>query len=481
MNFLSSKVFHLKRRSELKKKTIIFLDVLAIVLTILILVPEAKKYKDMPLVMDETIHVDDSVVEGKLRAVNPLDYRYTYLGHVPIYRFIAVAWFKVFPGEPKYARAFSVVLSIITLFSVYILFFHLNSWFVGISSIFLLSATPIFYNYSYLVLADNFVCGLFVLAFYFAIREKNILTSIMFFILVMTRESGLAFAFSYASSYLIVYGVTVQNIKKTRNILAPGVVALGVFFLANKIKYNIFSRHPNASSSYIHGHIDAAYGFFELSPTKIETLYNLYSSTFSNSIFFGGLVLLAIVKVFKKNNLEKQTRMLILMSFFTIVQFTIFLFLYNDFVYKDAVIIVVMLLVVSIASITHLEPKKAPVIIIFMGMSSFILNIAFIRPSNEIIQTEFYKRVAWGLQENANNKTVCLPQFLNLARGKVHGLFRQPIQFKVSCKEDVEIASIYVWQPQPQKELMQKIIKERGYKLLFKEKQYGLYTEFYSN
>lgn len=469
-----------KPRSELKRNTLIILDIIAIVLSILALSPQFKNL-DIPLVIDETVHVDDHVAQGNLAAVNPFDWKYMYLGHVPIYRVLAVAWFKVFPDESKYARIFSLALTVFSLFAIYLLFFDLYSWLAGIAAILLLMSSPDFYNYTYLVLADIIVCGMFIMAFYSAIKGNDKITALAFFILVMTRESGLAFAVSYFTAYLLLNGITKENVKKMLKILGLGLLSIGTFFLINKIKYDVFSRHPNASKTYVHAHMDSSYRFFSLTIEKFETLIKVLKSTSSNSILLYVLSLIILITMIRRRNQNKKTKLLVLLCFFTAIQFFVFFSLYQDYVTKDGVIITTMLVILSMICLLEYFPKKWIMLLLVITIPNFFINDRFSRPALETSHAKFYERVAMGIDENFSGKTVCLPRDLRPATKKIHGMFKYPLQFKHSCQNDTEVASLFSGQAPENAKIMMKMIKDRGYRLIFKETKSEWYAEFYSN
>jgi hypothetical protein len=437
------------------------LDLVSILLLVLFYLQSSFK-ADVPLIGDETYHVTDSVADGDLNSINPYSPEYHFLGHPPAYRVSLLLWFKIFPKNYVYAHHHAMVFTLLTIFLFYLILFSQFSWLTAIAGAITLQHLPYFNAYGSLCFANIPEISLFLLCFYFSIKKNALLTSISFFLLVMMRESGVAFGIAFIFTEYILSNFNLQSLRKSIIVTLPGFTGLSLFFAFTYFNYEHLSIHPYATGGL--GHLEKSHSFFSINQTKIDTLtamiHGIKSSIPINPLWLLLISFLSFFRFRKIINLKTIESLTItsLVSFL----FFVFLFLYGDLALRDVGLLIIYILLILITTIEILIPKYKSIVTTIALLSLFLMIPDYNLENTEYAERVHYAKIANELESRFKDKSICLPLPISNMPQKIHGLYKIPLVFK-SLHFDIskcDIVSLFKFQRRSDSDTILKIVDE---------------------
>jgi len=168
-----------------------------------------------------------------------------YRGHPLFYYFLSASWLKVFGSSVFSAHIYSLLISLLTLVSMYMFgrkFFSVN---VGLLAVLFFAFQALFLAQAAFLLPEMLMAFLTMACFYCYFSDKKILFSVFASLLLLTKESG--FVFIGTIGLVELYKFLVVKKRKDLDtfpieswyLFVPVLVIFG-FFLVQRLTYGWF-------------------------------------------------------------------------------------------------------------------------------------------------------------------------------------------------------------------------------------------------
>lgn len=478
--FFNIKNLLLNKREELSSKQRVILDIICLLFLFLTFYSQSHLL-DVPLIEDEIYHVTDNVAHGLVSSINPFSLEYSFLGHPPGYRLSLFAWFQIFPTNHWFAHLHAYTFTFFTIFLFYQILFYFSNWITSFTGTFFLFSLPYFINYSSLCYGNIPELFLFLLCIYLSLRDKKILLSISFILLVMTRESGIAFGFAFLLAKVLENKSVYLSLKKNILVVLPGFIMLASFFAITYSVFGKLSTHPYATNSL--GHLSKDHTFLSLDKTKLhafELMLQGISDNLSVSLLLFLFVSFALIIFFRKS-IHSKFKFILNINFFIFIQYFIFYILYGDYAFRDSAILITLISLHLILSFYYFFPRlKGALSIICLGLIYLSLpskNFTNYRYEERI----FYKQVALKVQNMFEGKSICLPIPISFNPNDIHGLYTFPLRFK-SLEyhyRNCEIVSTFQFQPKDQRIKINTLVAKYNLEPVYEGRIYFRWFKFY--
>ena len=431
-----------------------------------------------PLLSDESYHVTDSLVAGKMEALNPFTKNYQFHGHPPGYPISLYLWMGLFGKTVKSAKLFHFILSTFTLMAFFILLNTGLPWHSSLIGTLFLFYTPLWNQYSSLCLADIPSLLFFLLSIIFILKTfwKSASLSLLLFFLYRESAFGLLLPLWLLIAVTKIKGET-PLAKSLFQVALPTTITSVIFFGGSLIFHQTFSNHPYAASSEYYG---SDIVFFSLSYSKWLSFERVYHLIFSNLPKYGlSFFILGLILFLKnmRNGINNTNIFKILLLTTSLNYFAFFVF-YEDTLGRDVLLCLLFVLFIVFYGIQKTLGKFSPILFLFFFTPLMSKDFTY-DYSTYLNLTEKTKTLASYLEKNHVEDSMCLPHPLRYLKDRVHGYFENPKKLDFDCDNPDMVVLSNLGNKEDQSRIQKLIDRHKLVKIKEINLNYGAYFRIY--
>lgn len=254
--------------------------------------------------------INEMVVQGPSLIPNSIDPE-LYRGHPLMFYFLSSSWMTIFGEEIWIAKSFSLVVSVLTLVSVYLFTKRNFDYITAFLSLFFLTIQSVFFAQASFLLPEMLLALFTVLSIKAFFEKKKILTLLFLTLALYTKESGIVI-WGTILFFEFLAGLKTKSIKgffsQTVYLLIP-ILLVAVFFIAQKliVGWYFFPEH-------------ISYLSLETFILKTEKAWNyLFIGMGRNMITLTGAVALIILLITKNKLITEKKKEIKFLSFFILL------------------------------------------------------------------------------------------------------------------------------------------------------------------